>query len=372
MTDPLSILEPAATRVRDPLSNRSVYLAGMIQKPAYAGNKLSFELHFQKEHSREDRKLITESLKSNIQGQGFDGELEISMMVAGVRRGGGQAKLKMGGDQAPKKDPVRGMSGPGMQAHGGPVTLQPLQGVKHIIAVASGKGGVGKSTVSTNLAVALADMGYLVGILDADIYGPSVPLMLQVNGRPVAGPGKKILPLMAYGTKVMSIGFMVDETEPIIWRGPMVMGVIRQFLQDVAWAPLDYLIVDLPPGTGDTQLTMVQNVPISASIIVTTPQEVALLDARRGVEMFRKLNVPVMGVIENMSYLEAGGQRVYPFGQGGGERLAKELDVPLLGQVPLNPEIAKRGDDGSPAALAGEIGAPFKALAEAVADQVSI
>lgn len=366
ISDPLSILEPAATRIRDPLSNRSMFLAGLIQKPKLDGKVLCFEVHFQKEHTREQRKSMLEALVLNIQGQGWTGPVEPTVIVAGVKRGPGKASLGSG-KEAPKKDAVRGMSGPGMKAHGGAMQLQPLTGVKHIIAVASGKGGVGKSTVATNLAVALAEMGYLVGLLDADIYGPSLPLMMQVKGRPVAGPDKKILPLMAYGCKCMSIGFMVDDTEPIIWRGPMVMGVVRQFLQDVSWAPVDYLVVDLPPGTGDTQLTMIQNVPISASIIVTTPQEVALLDARRGVEMFRKLDVPVMGVIENMSYMDVpGGQRMYPFGQGGGQRLADELDVPLLGQVPLDPAIAKGGDTGAPAALDPNLGVPFRALAEAL------
>ncbi len=369
--DPLSILEPAATRIRDPLSNRSMFLAGLIQKPSFDNDVLRFEVHFQKEHTREQRKRMLEALVLNIQGQGWTGQVEPTVLVAGVKRGPGTATLG-GGAKKPAggKDPVRGMSGPGMKAHGGPMELQPLAGVKHIIAVASGKGGVGKSTVSTNLAVALAEMGYLVGLMDADVYGPSLPLMMQVKGRPVAGPNKKILPLMAYGCKCMSIGFMVDDTEPIIWRGPMVMGVVRQFLQDVAWAPVDYLVVDLPPGTGDTQLTMVQNVPISASIIVTTPQEVALLDARRGVEMFRKLDVPVMGVIENMSYLDVpGGQRMYPFGQGGGQKLADELEVPLLGQIPLNPAIAQGGDSGAPAALDKVLGAPFRALADALVEQ---
>jgi ATP-binding protein involved in chromosome partitioning len=378
ISDPLSILEPAATRIRDPLSNRSMFLAGLIQKPSFDGGVLRFEVHFQKEHTREQRKRMLESLVLNIQGQGWTGPVEPMVLVAGVKRGPGKASLGSGKEAKaetppPKKDAVRGMSGPGMKAHGGAMELQPLAGVKHIIAVASGKGGVGKSTVSTNLAVALADMGYLVGLMDADIYGPSLPLMMQVKGRPVAGPDKKILPLMAYGCKCMSIGFMVDDTEPIIWRGPMVMGVVRQFLQDVSWAPIDYLIVDLPPGTGDTQLTMIQNVPISASIIVTTPQEVALLDARRGVEMFRKLDVPVMGVIENMSFMDVpGGQRMYPFGKGGGQKLADELKVPLLGQIPLDPAIAQGGDTGAPAALDPLLGAPFRALAESLLEECPI
>jgi ATP-binding protein involved in chromosome partitioning len=191
-----------------------MYLAGLIQKPSFADDVLRFEVHFAKEHTREQRKRMLESLILNIQGQGWTGPVEPTVLVAGVKRGPGKASLGGGTDApkaAPKKEAVRGMSGPGMKAHGGPMELQPLAGVKHIIAVASGKGGVGKSTVATNLAVALADMGYLVGLMDADIYGPSLPLMMQVKGRPVAGPNKKILPLMAYGCKCRSIGGLLNQ-----------------------------------------------------------------------------------------------------------------------------------------------------------------
>ncbi|MCP4808399.1 MAG: Mrp/NBP35 family ATP-binding protein [Proteobacteria bacterium] len=266
------------------------------------------------------------------------------------------------------------MSGPGMQAHGGAVELQAIPGVKHVIAVASGKGGVGKSTVAVNLAVGLAAQGYLVGLLDADIYGPSLPLMMSVDGKPVANEQKKIIPLMAYGVKCMSIGFLADPGEPIIWRGPMVMGVIRQFLQQVAWAPVDYLIVDLPPGTGDAQLTMIQNVPISGSVIVTTPQEVALLDARRGVQMFRKLDVPVLGVVENMAWMDApDGTRMHPFGEGGGKRMAREFEVEVLAEVPLDAAIRMGGDRGSPAALDTDaVATVFRSLATKVAEALPV
>lgn len=367
MTDPLKFLEPAATRVRDPITNRSAWLAGMVADPKFEGDTLHFALEFRREHSKDDRARMVEALRANLRGSGWQGPVECEVRVEGVRRGKGDAKLKT--EAAPKKkDPVPGMSGPGMQAHGGPISKQPVAGVKHIIAVASGKGGVGKSTVASNLAVALARRGHLVGLMDADIYGPSLPTMMGVNGKPVADANRKILPLHAYGVKCISMGFLADQKQAIIWRGPMVMGVVRQFLHDVSWAPLDYLIVDLPPGTGDAQLTMIQAVPISGSVIVTTPQDVALLDAVRGVEMFRKLDVPVLGVVENMSWLELpDGSRMHPFGQGGGQKLADDYDVALLGQIALDSDIRAGGDSGDPVALGDSAAAKlFLSLADTV------
>ncbi|HCB07856.1 MAG TPA: hypothetical protein DEQ43_26995, partial [Nocardioides bacterium] len=243
-----------------------------------------------------------------------------------------------------------------------------LKGPKNVIAVAAGKGGVGKSTVATNLAIALQRQGWSVGIMDADIYGPSVPTMLHLSGRVFANDDKKIVPMEAYGIKAMSIGFLVPDDEPIIWRGPMVMGVVKQFLQDVAWGQLDVLIIDLPPGTGDAQLTMIQAVDIAGAVIVTTPQDVAVLDAVRGVEMFRKLEVPVLGVVENMAWMDLpDGSRIHPFGEGGGRRTAERYEVPLLAQVPLDGRVREGGDAGRPVALEdGGPGEPFTAVARAV------
>ena len=344
--DPYSLLEPAATRVRDPLSGRSLWVAGMIQDARVEGETLKFVLAVKKEHSVEDRQRLRDAVVRNVVGAGWSGEVNCTIRVEGVAVAA-QAP-------GPAKDPVKGMSGGGIQPHGGPISKTPIPGVRHIVAVASGKGGVGKSTVAVNLAVALAQRGRKVGIMDSDIYGPSIPLMMHVNGRPIANDQKKILPLRAYGVECMSIGFLVDEKEPIIWRGPMVMGVVNQFLKDVDWGELDYLIVDMPPGTGDAQLTMIQAVPISGGVIVTTPNPVALLDAVRGVEMFRKLDVPVLGVVENMSWYEANGVRMYPFGQGGGVKMALDYGVELLGQVPLKDGIREGGDEGKPAVLSGE------------------
>lgn len=346
--DPYTYLEPAASRVRDPRSGRSIWLAGMIQDARIEGDVLRFSLVCSKEHSPDDRQRMREALLRNLVERGWEQEVSCTLKVEGLT-------AAPAAPPPPAKDPVRGMSGPGMQPHGGPITKVLPDGVKHIVAVFSGKGGVGKSTIATNIAVALARGGFSVGLLDADIYGPSLPLMMHVTGKPVANSEKKILPLPAHGVRCMSIGFLVDEKEPVIWRGPMVMGVLNQFFKEVDWRGTDYLIIDLPPGTGDAQLTMIQAVPVSGGVIVTTPQPVALLDAVRGIEMFKKLDVPVLGIVENMSYFELpGGQRAHPFGEGGGPKMAQEYGVPLLAQVPLREKIREGGDNGRPAVLDGE------------------
>ena len=228
-----------------------------------------------------------------------------------------------------------------------------LPNIKNTIAIASGKGGVGKSTVAVNLAVALAADGAKVGLIDADIYGPSVPMMLGINDRPKIYQDTataKMIPLENYGIKVMSIGFLIEPDAPVIWRGPMASGALKQFMSDVNWEELDYLIFDLPPGTGDIQLTLVQTIPLSGAVVVTTPQEVSLIDVRKALNMFQKVNVPLLGIIENMSYFIAPdtGKKYDIFGTGGGEKLAKELSVPLLGAIPINQNIREGGDIGKP------------------------
>ncbi len=228
-----------------------------------------------------------------------------------------------------------------------------LPGVKNTIAVASGKGGVGKSTVAVNLAVALAKEGAIVGLIDADIYGPSIPLMLGLKEQPSivkTEKGMHLVPLQAFNIKVISIGLLVDDQAPIIWRGPMASGAIKQFMSDVEWGKLDYLVFDLPPGTGDIQLTLVQTIPLTGAIIVTTPQEVSLVDARKALKMFERVNVPVLGVIENMSYFIAPdtGNRYDIFGTGGGKKVSGELNLPFLGGIPIDPRIREGGDKGKP------------------------
>lgn len=227
-----------------------------------------------------------------------------------------------------------------------------IPGVKRIVAVASGKGGVGKSTVAANLAVALAATGAKVGLCDCDLYGPSVAQMFGIHERPNANEQDEIIPLEAHGLKLMSMGFLLEDRSPVIVRGPMATRYTQQFLRQVAWEELDYLILDLPPGTGDIQLTIVQTVSVDGTIIVTTPQEVALIDARKAVSMFAKVNVPILGLIENMAWFECkAGEKYYIFGKDGGVREAEHLNVPLLGQIPIDIETCERGDSGTPVAL---------------------
>ena len=249
-----------------------------------------------------------------------------------------------------------------------------LPGVKHVIAVASGKGGVGKSTVSANLAVALAQTGATVGLMDADIYGPNIPMMMGVPDPP-AKEGDKIKPAEAHGVKIMSMGFFVPEETAIVWRGPMVHTAIQQFFRDVLWGELDYLLVDLPPGTGDAQLSLSQIVPLAGVVTVTTPQEVALYDVRKGLMMFKKVNVPLLGVIENMSFFVCGhcGERTEIFSFAGGERTAQKFHVPFLGRVPLDPAIREGGDAGVPIVAAvpnSPLTLAFRGVAEAVQKRV--
>ena len=247
--------------------------------------------------------------------------------------------------------PAQGAAQHGGQAQRGGRAAQPIPGVKHIIAVASGKGGVGKSTIACNLAVGLVKLGLKIGVLDADLFGPSMPRLFGLSSKPdVAADGQKLVPLEAYGVKVMSIGFLIDEGAPVVWRGPMVMSALTQLLREVAWGDLDVLVVDMPPGTGDTQLTMAQNVPLSGAVIVSTPQDLALIDARRGIAMFKQVQVPLIGIVENMSYFlcpHCGG-RTDVFSHAGARREAETLGVPFLGEVPLDIAIRAHSDDGSP------------------------
>ena len=245
-----------------------------------------------------------------------------------------------------------------------------LPQVKHVVAISSGKGGVGKSTVAVNLAVALAASGAKVGLLDADIYGPNVPMMLGVGKQPEQKEGK-IIPAESHGVKVISMGFFVGEDTAVVWRGPMIHSAIQQFLRDVIWGELDHLLVDLPPGTGDAQLTLAQLVPLCGAVTVTTPQEVALHDVRKGMMMFQKVNVPLLGLIENMSYFVCGhcGERTEIFSHGGGERAAEKLGIPFLGHIPIDPAIRAGGDTGMPIVVADPASPQAKAFRE-IADAV--
>jgi ATP-binding protein involved in chromosome partitioning len=253
-----------------------------------------------------------------------------------------------------------------------------IPGVKNVFAIASGKGGVGKSTTSVNVAMALAQTGAKVGLMDGDIYGPNVPLMMGIKERPqLQGENGRIEPMQAYGVKLMSIGFFIDEDNPVIWRGPMVHGAMQQFLRDVVWGDLDYLVIDLPPGTGDAPLSLAQLIPLSGVVIVTTPQDVALQDVAKGMSMFRRLEVPVIGVVENMSYFICPNCNEHHeiFGQGGGERIAKHFGVPFLGKIPLQPRVREGGDAGRPVVITHPDSVEakaFESVAKAIAAQVSI
>ena len=254
--------------------------------------------------------------------------------------------------------------------------LKPLEGIANIIAVGSGKGGVGKSTTAVNLALALQEQGARVGILDADIYGPSIPSMLGVKGQP-STDGEHIIPKEAHGLKVMSIGFLVEEDTAMIRRGPMVTSALQQLLGDTLWGPLDYLVIDLPPGTGDIQLTLAQRIPVAGAVIVTTPQDIALLDARRAVHMFRKVDVPVLGVVENMSthICTNCGHEEAIFGHGGGEEMARDFDIPLLGRLPLTMEIRSSLDEGKPTMMQGAdtaISESYRSLALRTAGELAV
>jgi ATP-binding protein involved in chromosome partitioning len=229
----------------------------------------------------------------------------------------------------------------------------PIPGVQNIIAIGSGKGGVGKSTIAVNLAISLAKLGYAVGLLDADVYGPNVPLMMGVRAAPNA-IGQRIQPLEAHGLKLMSMGFLNPGDKPLVWRGPMLNSVIQQFLRNVDWGKLDYLVIDLPPGTGDVQLTLIQTTPLTGAIVVTTPSDVSLEDARKAVHMFEQVREQVLGIVENMSYLEHNGEKIYVFGKGGGAKTAESMKVPLLAEIPLDPKTREGGDNGRPIAALKE------------------
>ena len=248
--------------------------------------------------------------------------------------------------------------------------------IKNIVAVASGKGGVGKSTTAVNLALALAAEGASVGILDADIYGPSQPMMLGISGRPESHDGKSIEPMMGHGIQAISIGFMIDSDTPMVWRGPMVTQALEQLLRDTRWQSLDYLVVDLPPGTGDIQLTLAQKVPVTGAVIVTTPQDIALIDARKGLKMFEKVSIPIIGIVENMSthICSKCGHEEHVFGAGGAEKMCKEYDTEFLGALPLDIRIREQTDSGKPSVVAdpdGRIAETYRAIARRVAVKIA-
>jgi ATP-binding protein involved in chromosome partitioning len=280
--------------------------------------------------------------------------------------------------QAGRGVPPASSHRPPQQPHGSPMSKQaPVEGVGAIIAVASGKGGVGKSTTALNLALGLRDLGLRVGVLDADIYGPSMPKLTGIRDKPQLNDAKRMIPIKRFGLAIMSIGFLVEEETPMIWRGPMVMSAITQMLREVEWGTLDVMVVDMPPGTGDAQLTLAQQVPLKGAIIVSTPQDLALIDARRGLAMFTRVNVPVLGIVENMSYFQCPhcGTRSDIFGHGGARHEAEKLNVPFLGEVPLHMDIRATSDAGTPLVESEPKSAHadiYRAIASLVRDRLRI
>src|SRR6266850_5666890 len=324
--------------IKDPESQKDIVALGLVRDVAIQGGEVSFTLAFSAQPPQ--TKVMIHSMASKLVGR-LPGVSKVS-----AKMGGGPAA-------AAHQHQHPGQGHPQAAAPAAPQRpADMIPEVKQTIAVSSGKGGVGKSTVAVNLALALHGTGASVGIIDADVYGPDLPLMLGTKGRPGMFDNR-ILPVEAHGLKVMSIGLLVGDREPLVWRGPMIHSFIQQMLRDVLWGPLDYLVFDMPPGTGDAQLSLSQVIPLSGVVMVTTPQEVALLDVRKAIGMFQKLNVPILGIVENMSYFIAPdtGTRYHIFGEGGGRRLADEYGVPLLAQVPLDPDTRQAGDEGTPITL---------------------
>ncbi len=352
----------ALANVRDPQSGKSVVESGMIEGLALKGGHVSFAVEVPAERGPQSeplRKACEDAVNR------LPGVLSVSAVLTAHRERGTKAARP-----APQ--------GHGhAHAHGTPPadTSKGIAGIQSIIAVASGKGGVGKSTVAVNLALGLVALGLKVGLLDADIYGPSVPRLLAIKEKP-RSDGKKLVPIEKFGLKTMSIGFLVEEDKPVVWRGPMVQSAITQMLGDVLWAPLDVLVVDMPPGTGDAQLTLAQRVPLKGAIIVSTPQDLALIDARKGLMMFRQTEVPVLGIVENMSTFVCPncGHESHIFGHGGARATALELGTDFLGEIPLVPSIRETSDAGTPI-VAKEPNGPearaFLALAAKVAAKLA-
>jgi len=314
------VLETLRT-VKYPGLSRDVVSFGFIKDLTIDGDDVRFRIEMATESPRAGEDIKRDA-EAKIQALPGIGKVEIKLDI----------RLPQLPTAAPKPQPAT------------------LVDTRFKIAVASGKGGVGKSTVSANLALGLARLGYKVGLMDSDIYGPSQQMMMGIDEKPFIDENEKIIPIERYGVKVISLGFLMDVDQPVIWRGPMVMRAVEQFLQDVAWGKLDFLLVDLPPGTGDAQLTLTQKIELSGAVIVTTPQDVALIDARRGLAMFEKVGVPLLGVIENMSYFNCPecGHRENIFKTGGGEKTASKLGVPFLGAIPIDPHVVEGGDAGRP------------------------
>ncbi len=362
-------VQQALATISDPDRGSDIVSLGMVSPPQIRDGHVLVALEVPAERGPALEPLRREVEKTLA---ALPGVLSATVVMTAQRGAGGPAGAPPP-PQARPAPPAAGPGGPQRKSGTGRITLPD---VRFLIAVASGKGGVGKSTTAANLALGLSANGHKVGLLDADIYGPSMPRMMGISGKPNSPDGKSLDPMHNYGLKVMSIGFLVEEERPMIWRGPMVQSALTQMLRDVNWGALDVLVVDLPPGTGDAQLTMAQQVPLSGAVIVSTPQDIALLDARKGLNMFRQVDVPVLGIVENMSYFvcpHCGGQSNV-FGHGGARAEAGRLGVDFLGEIPLTLAIRETSDDGAPIVVSQPDSADadaYRAIAAAVWDKLA-
>jgi ATP-binding protein involved in chromosome partitioning len=366
------VLERLA-KVRGPDLESDIVSLGLVENVLVKDGTVIFSIKVPAERAEELEPLRTAAEKAV---EGLEGVSKITAVLTAERKPGSAPvrPAPTSSQAANVPPPMQGQAGAGESNQA--TQKAGVPGIKSIIAVASGKGGVGKSTTSVNLALALASHGLSVGILDADIYGPSMPRMLGISARPTA-QGKVLSPLEGFGLKVMSMGFLVEEETPMIWRGPMVISAITQMLRDVAWGELDILVVDMPPGTGDAQLTMAQQVPLAGAVIVSTPQDIALIDARKGLNMFRKVEVPILGLVENMSTFICPkcGEQSDIFGHGGARDEAKRLGVPFLGEVPLHMEIRTNSDGGTPVTVSqpdSKHAAIYKEIAAGVIERLHV
>ncbi len=350
-----AILEALGT-VKGPDFEGDLVSLGLVSEIFIADGKVFFSITVPAERARELEPLRAAAERCV---KALPGVASVVVALTAEKKGGGMERAPQSRAAAAARPGPAPRPQPAAAAAGRQTGRRSVPGVKSIIAVASGKGGVGKSTTAVNLALALQATGLKVGLLDADIYGPSMPRLLGISGKPETVDGKVLKPMNGFGLKVMSIGFLVEEETPMIWRGPMVMSALTQMLREVEWGELDILVVDMPPGTGDAQLTMAQQVPLAGAVIVSTPQDLALIDARKGLNMFRKVEVPVLGIVENMSYFIAPdtGKRYDIFGHGGARREAERLGVAFLGEIPLEMAIREFSDAGTPVVVAEPDGA---------------
>ncbi len=360
----------ALESIMDSATNKSLVDAHMVEAVNVAAGIVDLVIIVSKDRPREDRVALEDNIYDKIEA--VDGVREVKIKLMSPEA----IKKEASGETEAAPAPKPAAPKPAPAAGGAVPSSSPIEGVSKVIAIASGKGGVGKSTVAANVALALKKLGYRVGLLDVDIYGPSLPTLFGITGKPAVRE-RRIVPLEAMGLRVMSLGFLMEDDTPVIWRGPIVTGIIRQFLRDVDWSGLDYLIVDMPPGTGDAQLALAQTVPVDGAVIVTTPSDLALIDAARGLQMFKTLNIDVIGIVENMSKFvcPSCGTDSFIFGQGTVELEAKRLETKVLGSIPLDIEVRKSGDEGRPIVEANEkspVSLAFMALAEAIAAQMPL